>query len=80
MGSSMTSCGTTCPLGVRGQGEFGASFIGYTGDLSVIGQMLRNMFAGDPVGLYERILDFSTAVTGTTFFVPSNDPLAGLAE
>ncbi len=68
------------PFGRPGQGEFGTYFIGYTRDLSVIEQMLRNMFVGDPVGSYDRILDFSTAVTGTTFFVPSNDLLQGLAE
>ena len=31
------------------------------------------MFIGDPPGNYDRILDFSTAVTGTLFFVPSAD-------
>src|SRR5690606_20884186 len=35
--------------------------------------MLENMFIGDPVGTYDRILDFSTAVTGGPFFVPSQD-------
>lgn len=68
------------PFGRPGQGEFGTYFIGYARDLSVIEQMLHNMFVGDPVGAYDRILDFSTAVTGTTFFVPSNDLLEGLAE
>jgi putative iron-dependent peroxidase len=67
------------PFGRPGHGEFGTYFIGYTRDLSVIEQMLRNMFVGDPVGAYDRILDFSTPVTGTTFFVPSNDLLEGLA-
>jgi putative iron-dependent peroxidase len=31
------------------------------------------MFIGDPPGNYDRILDFSTAVTGTLFFVPTAD-------
>jgi putative iron-dependent peroxidase len=35
--------------------------------------MLTNMFIGDPPGNYDRILDFSTALTGTLFFVPSQD-------
>ena len=35
--------------------------------------MLRNMFIGNPPGNYDRILDFSTAVTGTLFFVPTAD-------
>ena len=35
--------------------------------------MLQHMFVGDPPGNYDRILDFSTAVTGTLFFVPTAD-------
>jgi porphyrinogen peroxidase len=66
------------PFGRPGQGEFGTYFIGYARDLSVIEQMIRNMFVGDPVGEYDRILDFSTAVTGTSFFVPSHDMLEDL--
>ena len=66
------------PFGRPGQGEFGAYFIGYASDLSVIERMIHNMFAGDPPGEYDRILDFSTAVTGTTFFVPSYDLLESL--
>jgi putative iron-dependent peroxidase len=67
------------PFGRPGEGEFGTYFIGYTRELWVIEQMLRRMFVGDPVGSYDRILDFSTAVTGSTFFVPSNDVLQSLA-
>jgi putative iron-dependent peroxidase len=33
--------------------------------------MLENMFSGRPPGNYDRLLDFSRAVTGTLFFVPS---------
>lgn len=66
------------PFGRPGQGEFGTYFIGYARDLALIEQMIRNMFVGDPVGEYDRILDFSTAVTGTSFFVPSHDMLEGL--
>jgi putative iron-dependent peroxidase len=40
--------------------------------------MIRNMFVGDPPGEYDRLLDFSTAVTGTSFFVPSHDLLVQL--
>ena len=35
--------------------------------------MLTNMFVGNPPGHYDRILDFSTAVTGNLFFVPTAD-------
>ena len=37
----------------------------------VIEQMLENMFIGQPPGNHDRILDFSTAVTGNLFFVPT---------
>jgi putative iron-dependent peroxidase len=66
------------PFGRPGQAEFGTYFIGYCRDISIIEQMIRNMFVGDPVGEYDRILDFSTAITGTSFFVPSLDLLEGL--
>ena len=61
------------PFGRVGEGEFGTYFIGYAADPAVTERMLRNMFIGDPEGNYDRILDFSTAVTGTLFFVPSAD-------
>ncbi len=51
-------------------GDSGTYFIGYAADPDVIEQMLRNMFIGDPPGNYDRILDFSTAMTGGLFFVP----------
>jgi putative iron-dependent peroxidase len=38
------------------------------------------MFIGDPPGNTDRILDFSTAVTGGLFFVPSMDLLEGVAD
>jgi putative iron-dependent peroxidase len=68
------------PFGRPGAGEFGTYFIGYARELWVIEQMLRNMFVGDPVGSYDRILDFSTAVTGSTFFVPSAPVLEALDD
>lgn len=66
------------PFGSPASGEFGTYFIGYSRDLWVIEQMLRRMFMGDPLGSYDRILDFSRAATGTTFFVPSNVVLESL--
>ncbi len=38
------------------------------------------MFIGSPPGNYDRILDFSTAVTGSLFFVPSQTLLDSLAD
>jgi porphyrinogen peroxidase len=61
------------PFGRVGASEFGTYFIGYARDPSVIEQMLSNMFIGNPPGNYDRILDFSTALTGNLFFVPNGD-------
>jgi putative iron-dependent peroxidase len=61
------------PFGQAGTGEFGTYFIGYAATPDVTEQMLRNMFIGDPPGNYDRILDYSTATTGSLFFVPSAD-------
>ena len=58
-------------FGRAGQGEFGTYFIGYTRSPRTIEQMLQNMFIGRPPGNYDRLLDFSRAVTGGLFFVPS---------
>ncbi len=59
------------PFGQPGQGEFGTYFIGYSRSPRTIEQMLENMFVGRPPGNYDRILDFSRAVTGNLFFVPT---------
>ncbi len=60
-------------FGTLGVGEFGTYFIGYSSDPDVTEQMLTNMFIGNPPGNYDRILDFSRAVTGSLFFVPTSD-------
>jgi putative iron-dependent peroxidase len=67
------------PFGHVGAGEFGTYFIGYARSPDVLEQMLTNMFVGRPAGNYDRILDFSTATTGTLFFVPSVELLEDLA-
>ncbi|MFC6081487.1 Dyp-type peroxidase [Sphaerisporangium aureirubrum] len=61
------------PFGSPGRGEFGTYFIGYSATPSVIEQMLENMFTGLPPAPHDRLLDFSTAVTGTLFHVPTAD-------
>ncbi|HVJ55606.1 MAG TPA: Dyp-type peroxidase [Aliidongia sp.] len=60
------------PFGQAGRGEFGTYFIGYSRSPRTIEQMLVNMFVGSPPGNYDRLLDFSTAVTGNLFFVPTS--------
>jgi putative iron-dependent peroxidase len=74
------------PFGSVGAGEFGTYYIAYSSSPSVSEEMLQRMFLGEPPGNYDRILDFSTAVTGTQFFVPTTDfledppPLPGTEE
>ena len=59
------------PFGRPGHGEFGTYFIGYCRTPTVTERMLQNMFVGNPPGTYDRLLDFSTAATGSLFFVPT---------
>ncbi|QDH17731.1 Dyp-type peroxidase [Swingsia samuiensis] len=59
------------PFGEVGKGEFGTYFIGYSCSPARTEQMLQNMFVGKPPGNYDRLLDVSTAVTGTLFFIPT---------
>ncbi len=59
------------PFGRPGHGEFGTYFIGYSRTPAITETMLRNMFLGNPPGNYDRLLDFSQAVTGGLFFVPT---------
>jgi porphyrinogen peroxidase len=68
------------PFGRAGQGEFGTYFIGYTRSPRIIEQMLENMFVGRPPGNYDRLLDFSRAVTGNLFFVPTATFLESVSE
>jgi porphyrinogen peroxidase len=68
------------PFGAVGKREFGTYFIGYARSPAVTEKMLENMFLGDPPGNYDRILDFSVAVTGTLFFVPTADFLDDLPD
>lgn len=73
------------PFGSVGAGESGTYYIAYARSPEITEQMLRNMFLGDPPGNTDRILDFSTAITGGMFFTPTADflddppPLPGTA-
>ncbi|KAB5542550.1 hypothetical protein GE09DRAFT_1225472 [Coniochaeta sp. 2T2.1] len=66
------------PFGSPGAGEFGTYFIGYTRRLWVIEKMLQRMFIGEPVGMHDRLLDYSRPLTGSVFFVPSASALASI--
>jgi porphyrinogen peroxidase len=68
------------PFGSPGRGEFGTYFIGYSRTPRTTEQMLENMFVGRPPGNYDRLLDFSRAVSGSLFFAPSATFLDGLTD
>jgi porphyrinogen peroxidase len=68
------------PFGKVGDAEYGTYFIGYCRTPRVTEQMIENMFIGQPPGNYDRILDFSRAVTGSLFFVPSATFLDALGD
>ena len=68
------------PFGRPAHGEFGTYFIGYSRSPRTTEQMLENMFIGRPPGNYDRLLDFSRAVTGILFFVPSATFLENVTE
>src|SRR5579883_1937892 len=61
------------PFGSVGDAQFGTYFIGYSSTPDVTEHMLQRIFIGEPPGNYDRILDFSTPLTGTLFFVPTID-------
>ena len=59
------------PFGDMSTNEMGTYFIAYASTFSTVKKMLDNMFIGSPEGNYDRLLDFSTAKTGSLFFVPT---------
>ncbi len=59
------------PFGHVGEKEFGTYFIGYSRSPRTTEKMLDNMFVGKPKGNYDRLLDYSRALTGNLFFIPS---------
>src|SRR5580700_7487616 len=79
-GKEMKIIRDNMPFGRAGAGEFGTYFIGYTRSPRTIEKMLENMFVGNPPGNYDRLLDFSRAITGNLFFVPSATFLENLAD
>jgi putative iron-dependent peroxidase len=76
-------------FGRPGEGEYGTYYIAYSRSPRTIEAMIENMFVGRPPGNYDRLLDFSRAVTGNLFFAPSatflenvgpDTPTAGAAD
>ncbi|MEG0482764.1 MAG: Dyp-type peroxidase [Acinetobacter sp.] len=68
------------PFSYPSRNEYGTFFIGYARKFSVTRQMLEHMFQGDAEGNLDSLLDFSTAKTGTLFFVPTVDFLDDLGD
>lgn len=68
------------PFAKVGTNEMGTYFIAYASSFATVKKMLTNMFVGVPEGNYDRILDFSTAKTGSLFFVPTFDMLDAFAD
>ncbi|NNN36697.1 Dyp-type peroxidase [Streptomyces sp. S3(2020)] len=66
------------PFGAVGRGEFGTYFIGYARTPTVPETMLERMFLGTDDAAHDRILDFSTPLTGSLFHVPTADFLDDL--
>ncbi|WP_423460463.1 Dyp-type peroxidase [Ottowia sp. VDI28] len=79
-GNELAILRANMPFANPSRGEFGTYFIAYANDPAVTELMLTNMFIGRPPGNYDRLLDFSTAMTGTLFFVPSQAMLEALAD
>jgi porphyrinogen peroxidase len=79
-GKEMKILRDNMPFGNAAQGEFGTYFIGYCRTPRTLEQMLENMFVGRPPGNYDRLLDFSRAVTGSLFFAPSATFLEALGD
>ncbi|MFD7388193.1 Dyp-type peroxidase [Streptomyces sp. NPDC059852] len=77
-GSDLEILRDNMPFGSVGREEFGTYFIGYARTPEVTETMLERMFLGTASARHDRILDFSTAVTGSLFFTPAADFLENL--
>jgi len=60
--------------------EAGLYFAAYTKSLDVFDVMLARMMGTTGDGLHDRLMEFSRAVTGATFFVPSLETLSSLKQ
>lgn len=63
------------PFSTPSEGVNGTYFIGYARHWTVTKRMLNNMFSKS-----DRLLDFSTPVTGEVFFIPSLSLLGAIAD
>ncbi|MGE3977509.1 MAG: Dyp-type peroxidase [Nitrospira sp.] len=58
--------------------EAGLYFVAYTKSLDIFDLMLARMMGTADDGKHDRLMEFSRAVTGATFFVPSLETIASL--
>jgi porphyrinogen peroxidase len=58
--------------------EAGLYFVAYTKSLDIYDLMLARMMGVADDGRHDRLMEFSRAVTGATFFVPSLETIASL--
>ena len=56
------------------------AFAAYTKSLDIFDLMLARMMGATADGLHDRLMEFSRAVTGATFFVPSLETLSSLKQ
>lgn len=63
------------PFSNPSEDKTGTYFIGYSKSFHITNTMLKNMFTKS-----DRLLDFSTPVSGTMFFIPSKTVLDQIAE
>lgn len=59
--------------------EAGLYFVAYCASPAPFRKMLKRMVEDDAEGNHDRLLDFTRAVTGASFFAPSVEMLEGLA-
>lgn len=60
--------------------EAGLYFAAYTKSLDIFDLMLARMMGTTGDGLHDRLMEFSRAITGATFFVPSIETLSSLKQ
>lgn len=60
-------------------GEYGTVSVAYAASPDVLEASVSRRFVGVPLGTYDPVLDFSTAVSGGLFYVPPSVELRGLA-
>ncbi len=59
-------------------GELGLYFIAFSADPPRFQKMLARMFGASGDGIHDRLVDFTTPVSGAFYFAPSLDALDGI--